>query len=442
MILAHGLFKATLFMLVGVIDHQAHTRDLRVLSGLGKQFPAMFGIAAVAVASMAGLPPLLGFATKEAALEALLHDGGPVVAGGIVLGSILTFAYGARFLWGAFGRKDPEVTPIAGIKAPARAFLAPALALAVLTVVLGLVPDTAGRLVAGAAGSLDAGAGGGHLYLWHGLSPALGLSALTVIAGGLMFRYRRKVELAQAKARVGLSAEAGYQHLVRGLNRSADRVTGFVQNGSLPVYIAVILLTAVSLPGWALVRGGTMPGDLRFAESPLQAAVAGAVLVAAVFMVRVRQRLNAVLLLGAVGFGVAVLFVIQGAPDLALTQLLIETLALVIFVLVLRHLPPWFKPVRWRVGNALRLGVSICVGVFVAGFALLAANPGGQGHISREYLERALPEGGGRNVVNVILTDFRGLDTLGEITVLTVAAFGIASLVMVGRRDEEESDEV
>ncbi|CAN5789266.1 hypothetical protein BH23ACT12_BH23ACT12_22220 [soil metagenome] len=269
MILAHGFFKATLFLMVGIIDHQAHTRDLRALSGLGKRFPGMFAISAVAVASMAGLPPLLGFVAKEAALEALLHDGGAVVAAGVIAGSILTFAYGARFLWGAFGRKDPEVRPIAGIEAPSRAFLAPAAILAIVTVVLGLLPGAAGMLVAGAAGSLDAGAGQGALHLWHGLTPALGFSALTALAGILLFRYRAQIEQGQLKLPVRLSAEAGYHGLVRGLTRSADRVTGFVQNGSLPVYIAVIMLTAVALPGWALVTRGTLPDDLTFAESPL-----------------------------------------------------------------------------------------------------------------------------------------------------------------------------
>ncbi|HVL50545.1 MAG TPA: hydrogen gas-evolving membrane-bound hydrogenase subunit E, partial [Actinomycetota bacterium] len=324
-----------------------------------------------------------------------------------------------------------------------RAFVAPAALLAALTLALGLFPGAAAVLVAGAAGALDPAAREGALYLWHGLTPALGFSVVAVAVGALLFRYRQRVERAQARMKTGPSAEAGYHFLVKGLIHNADRITGVVQNGSLPVYIAIILLTTVALPAWALATGGLGPGDLTFAESPLQAVVGAAVMVAALLMARARQRFVAVLLLGAVGFGVAVLFVIQGAPDLALTQLLIETIVLVIFVLVLRHLPPWFRPVRWPFGRALRIFVSAAVGLFVATFAFLAANPGGEGHVSREYLDRALPEGGGNNVVNVILTDFRGLDTLGEITVLTVAAFGIAALVLVGRREKEsELDEV
>jgi multicomponent Na+:H+ antiporter subunit A len=166
-------------------------------------------------------------------------------------------------------------------------------------------------------------------------------------------------------------------------------------------------------------------------------AVAALVRVAAAGAATARGRFAAVLFLGGVGYGVAVLFLIQGAPDLALTQLLIETLALVIFVLVLRHLPDRFDPKPWRLRERGRIVLSAGVGVFVAFFVMVAAGSRTAPPVSEEYLARALPEGGGRNVVNVILVDFRGMDTMGEITVLVVAALGIASLVMAGRQREE-----
>jgi multicomponent Na+:H+ antiporter subunit A len=132
-----------------------------------------------------------------------------------------------------------------------------------------------------------------------------------------------------------------------------------------------------------------------------------------------------------------VLFLVWGAPDLALTQILVETLTLVIFVLVLRHLPERFEPVRWRAGNGIRALISIVVGLFVTGFALIASQErAGINATAIEYLERSVPEAGGQNVVNVILTDFRAFDTLGEIAVLCVAAMGIASLVLAGRGSE------
>jgi multicomponent Na+:H+ antiporter subunit A len=155
-------------------------------------------------------------------------------------------------------------------------------------------------------------------------------------------------------------------------------------------------------------------------------------------MVFSRRRFASVLLLGGVGYGVAVLFVLQGAPDLALTQFLIETLSVVVFVLVLRYLPPTFSHRRWRLGQVARTLTAVSVGVFVFVFALAAggSRPGSFVPVSREFLERSVDEAGGHNVVNVILVDFRGFDTLGEITVLAMAALGVAALVLASRRDQ------
>ena len=441
LILAHSLFKAALFLVVGIVDHQAHTRDLRALSGLGRRMPATFAVAAVGVASMAGLPPLLGFVSKEAIYEALLHAGSSpadtFVVAGVVAGSALTFAYGARFLWGAFATKrEPSHRERFGpdVPAPRWQFVAPAVALAVLTVVFGLAPALASPLVEEAASSLDAAVGDLHLARWHGFTPALGLSVVTVAAGVVLFVARSRVERFQGRLPHLPAAVDCYEASITGLNRMAAVSTGVVQNGSLPTYVTVILLTVLALPGLSLFGVTGMPSGIDLAESPLQAAVAALVIVAAAGAALARRRFAAVLFLGGVGYGVAVLFVIQGAPDLALTQLLIETLALVIFVLVLRHLPERFEAPRWRLREGARWMVSVSMGVFVAAFVLIAAGSRTAPPVSDEYVERALPEGGGRNVVNVILTDFRGLDTVGEITVLTVATLGISSLVWAGRR--------
>ncbi|HVL05766.1 MAG TPA: hydrogen gas-evolving membrane-bound hydrogenase subunit E [Acidimicrobiales bacterium] len=440
LILAHSLFKAALFLVVGVVDHQAHTRDLRVLTGLGARMPATFVVAAVAVASMAGLPPLLGFISKEAIYEAMLHTGSGVgdlaAVLGVVLGSALTFAYGARFLWGAFAAKSsPTPSGAVGpeVPAPAWPFMAPAALLAVLTVVFGLLPALASGVVEAAGSSLDQGIADLHLVLWHGVTPALGLSALTLAIGAGLYIGRSAVERAQDRMPAVPSAFGAYQASVVGLNRIAARTTGIVQNGSLPTYIGVVLVTVLLLPGVALL-GVDLPEGITVAESPLQVAVVALVIAAAAGAALARRRFAAVLFLGGVGYGVAVLFIIQGAPDLALTQILVETLALVIFVLVLRHLPERFEREPWRLRQGIRVAVSAGMGLFVAAFVLVAAGSRTEEPISDEFLARALPEGGGRNVVNVILTDFRGLDTMGEITVLTVAALGIASMVAAGRR--------
>ncbi len=448
LIVAHGLFKAALFMVVGIVDHQAHTRDLRVLSGLGRRMPGVAAVAAVAAASMAGVPLLLGFLSKEAAYEGLLHAhlgvGGSLALAGVVVGSVLTFAYGARFVLGGFGAGFGESAgggdPVGpDVARPAPAFVVPAALLAVLTVVAGVAPAVVDPLVGGGAGALDAAAGKAHLALWHGFTPALGLSVLTLAAGALLVAGAGTVERVQARLAGAPSAAGVYSSTLTWLNRLADRVTAVFQNGSLPVYLGVILLTVLVLPGLALLTRTRLPGGVVVGESPLQVVVAGVVLAAAVGAAFARRRFAAVLFLGGVGYGVAVLFVIQGAPDLALTQLLVETLAVVIFVLVLRHLPERFEPSAWRLGQATRVAVAGGVGVFVAAFSLVAAGARTAEPVSGAYLEQAVPEAGGQNVVNVILVDFRAFDTLGEITVLTVAALGIVSLVQAGRRQQDEA---
>jgi multicomponent Na+:H+ antiporter subunit A len=440
LLLAHGAFKATLFFLTGVIDHTAHTRDLRKLSGLATRMPVVAVIAGLAAASMAGLPPLLGFLSKEAAYTAFVEAPGVLgVVGlvGIVAGSVLTFAYSGRFLWGAFAAKPGAAEPAdtAHMTTPSPGFVAPAVVLTALTVAFGILPAPLSPLTSAATGALDAGAEAETLKLWHGLTPALGLSVVTIALGALAVAARSPIERAQAWIAGFPSTSEAYQAALVGFNRLADRVTAVAQTGSLPVYLAVILSTAVLAPGVALVVGGGLPGmgelmrEGVFAESLVQIAIALAIAAAALGVVMVQRRFAAVLTLGAVGYGVALLFVVQGAPDLALTQLLIETLSLVVFVLVLRHLPDRFVHRRWRLGQGVRQAVAVAVGAAVAVFALVAGSVRSAAPVSETYLAQSVPEAGGHNIVNVILVDFRGLDTFGEITVLVTAAIGVAALI-------------
>jgi multicomponent Na+:H+ antiporter subunit A len=440
LLLAHGFFKSTLFLTVGVVDTQTHTRDIRELAGLGRKMPALAAAATLAGLSMAGAPPLLGFIAKEGAYETYLHGyaGDRVVLIGLVAGSILTFAYTARFLYGTFADKGSAATAaVRDAALPPAAFTAPVLVLGVSGLVLGLLPGLVDPLVQGAADATEV-ADDKHLALWHGLNVALGLSVLTIAAGLLLFRLRHSVSQLQARLHVrpvaALDAEAGYHATVAGLDRTAARSTGLVQTGSLPVYLAVVLLTLLALSGVALGTSASLPGSVRGYDDSLQIAVAAGLLFGALACARARRRFTAVLFLGAVGYGVAVLYVEQGAPDLALTQFLVETLSLAIFVFVLRRLPSEFSRRSFRRVQVVRGGIALSVGVFVTLFAVIAIGARTAPPASQDYLDRASPEGGGNNVVNVILVDFRGFDTLGEITVVAVAAMGIASLVLAGRR--------
>jgi multicomponent Na+:H+ antiporter subunit A len=438
LLLAHGLFKATLFMVVGIVDHSCGTRDLRRLSGVGRDLPVLAAVGTVAAASMAGLPLLFGFVAKEAALTALLDaavlgPAAPLWLIAVVLGSVLTVAYSARLVWGAFAAKSDASDPARVRRRPAVAFVAPAGLLAGVSVVLGVLPGLASSLVAGATLAVVPDAQPHALELWHGAGLPLLLTVLIVGAGAVLTVGRRGVERIQARMPGLPSASGAYEGCVDGLLRISGRTASVVQNGSLPVYLGIILVTAVAAPTVALLQAPSAWIPQRFADSPLQVVAILIAVAAAVESAVARRRFAAVLSLGAVGYAVVTIFALHGAPDLALTQLLIETLGLVVFVLALRHLPPTFAVYPWPLSQALRIGIAGAVGVFITGFALVAgrardAVPG----VSEAFLARAA-DAGGRNVVNVVLVDFRGFDTLGEITVLGVAALGVAALVLARR---------
>ncbi|MCL3837828.1 Na+/H+ antiporter subunit A [Aeromicrobium duanguangcaii] len=436
---AHGLFKSALFLVVGIIDRSVGTRDLRDLSGLRAARPALFVITIVAAASMAGLPVMFGFTAKEAALAAFVdlgkdlgHPGwGMAALVGIVVGSILTVAYSARFVWGAFADK-------AGVEpCHPRAFSAG------FTVVPGIL--AAASLVAGFAGpaltpriatyadQFPEGAHHAMLTLWHGFTPALGLSAIAVVAGLALFVWRRPVAATQHAIVDRLpmpDAERSYQAVMRGVDRLAVEITGRTQRGSLPVYLGIILVTLVVVPGTALIRAWETP-DVRIADNPLQIVTGLIMAAAAILTVRSRRRLRAVLLLGVTGYGTSILFVAHGAPDLALTQVLVETFLLVTFVLVLRRLPPFFSDRPFNIARWWRVGVGTAVGLTVSGFAFVATNARTATPISAGWAEPAYEYGGGKNIVNVALVDIRAWDTIGELSVLVVAATGIASLIFL-----------
>ncbi|HEX6238156.1 MAG TPA: hydrogen gas-evolving membrane-bound hydrogenase subunit E [Acidimicrobiales bacterium] len=461
LLLAHALFKAALFLVVGIIDHETGTRDRRRLHGFGAGWGAVKAVTLVSAASMAGLPPLFGFVAKEGAYDAFVHEGawGLVTLAGLVAGSVLTFAYSVRFAApvlapagtaeldgsrtaGAPGGEASEWREAHGIHevhAPSLPFVLPALVLAGLTVLVGLAVPLIDPLVDAAAVALDARVEPVHLSLWHGLNLVLLLSLLTYGFGALLVAARRPLARLQDALATPHGADEAFTATIRGLNATARRVTGVTQSGSLPVYIAVILLTAVAVPNALLALGDVWAGWPRFAETPLQVALAAVVVGAALGAATVARRFAAVLLLGGVGYGVALVFVVQGAPDLALTQFAVETLTLVVFALVLRHLPERFERRAPAIGIWLRLTVAGAVAAGVFTFALVSAGSRTGPPVSGGIIERSLPEAGGRNVVNVVLVDFRGLDTLGEISVLVIAGLGVVALARVrpwrSRRD-------
>ncbi|GAB5078913.1 Na+/H+ antiporter subunit A [Arthrobacter sp. AD-310] len=453
MLLAHGLFKATLFLVVGIIDHQSGTRDVRKLSGVFRSSRALGIVAGIGAASMAGVPLLAGFVAKESVLEAFVHHAadpaagpwGMVVLAGLVVGSVLTFAYSARFMWGAFAVK-PGVEPTP-FKAISPAFLAAPAVLSILTIAYGIWPVPVDSWIQPyaalfASTAPDAGTAAeqaGHLALWHGLTPALGLTALTFALGLAMHFGRDAVSRAQSRVPDWVDADRAYQLTVGALDDIAVWITGRTQRGSLYFYLAVILSVAFVLPlAVILVAGKPLPDGVYLVDpgSPLQLVVGAGIVIGALAAVKANKRFLAVLMVSVTGYGIALMFALQGAPDLALTQMLVETIILVAFVLAMRSLP---AELRDRTGGKYRV-VRVIIGlgfgatmVFAAIFAMGArvAAP-----VSLQFPELAYEGGGGLNIVNVTLVDIRAWDTFGEITVLALAATGVASLIFVrGRGD-------
>lgn len=429
MIFAHAIFKAALFMVVGVVDRQVGNRRLANLVGWGRALPVTWWVAIIAAASMVGLPPLVGFVAKEEAIrDLLLLRGGTWALAAVLVGSMLTVAYTLHFFEHSRSAPEPDGA-VAGAKRPSVWFLAGPAALVVVSLVAGIFPSLVEDLIVGAAAVMAPAVKDFHLELWHGLEPALGWSVAVILAGYGLWRLPR-AGLHGVTGQV-LEASRVYNESLRSLNRVADRVTSVVQSGSLPVYLQIILATAVAMPGFLVLRSWNLDFSGPIVDSGLRLVVVGVVVLAAIGTLVARRRMGAVLFLGAIGYAVAVLFVLHGAPDLALTQLLVETLTIAMFVMVLRHLPDRWETVRWPVSQTSRVIISVGVAAMVGSFALWASSSRVAEPISDELVERALPDGGGSNVVNVILTDFRGFDTMGEIFVIGLAAIGC--MVLLGR---------
>lgn len=444
LLLSHALFKSALFLIVGIVDHGSGTRDLRKLSGFGRRAPVLATAATLAVLSMAGLPPLLGFVAKESVLTALLHDAGAgdvlamAAVAGVVAGSAITVAYGARFLWGAFATKRGVAVPEAKAfpSVETWVFFAPPVLLAATGLGVGvLVPLLDPAMQPLAAGYAHAG-DVEHLALWHGLQPALLASAISIALGLALAALvaRRTPAEEPTSSPVALAA---YRAAVRGIDRFAATVTSLTQRGSLPFYLAVIFVVVIGVLGVSLTAVRTWPESWTLAHLPAEVAVGGIMIAGALAVPFAAKRFQAVVLVGVTGVGMAALFALYGAPDLALTQVLVELVTLIAVVLVLRRLPARLGDkhgTRHRIPRAL-LGAAVGVTMAVVAVAATAARTGLP--ISEAWAELAVEQGHGYNVVNVALVDLRGWDTMGELSVVIAAATGVASLIFLRSRTDD-----
>lgn len=436
LLLAHAMFKAALFLSVGMIDWATGTRDLRQLTGLAKKMPVLTVFASIAAASMAGIPPLAGFVAKEAALHTLTSGTGDLRATitwiAIALGSALTVGYTLRFLWGAFANK-PGVEPIE-VKQRSWLMLGPVVILALASIVIGLAYHPIEQVLQLHAQTLPGDPG--HLAIWSGFTPAFGITLCVLALGTAIFSLRKPFVRFAAENKFPVAADSSYRSTISGLEKLSGYVTSFTQRGSLPAYLSTIFTFTLAACAIALICGNLgMVKTVRPYDSLGQLAVVILTALAALLGARARHRMKAVLLMGIAGYGVALTYELYGAPDLALTQVLSETMTLVVFILVLRRLPPYFSNRPMRLTRWARITLATVVGFAGAVITWLAAGARVAAPISLAFPDEAYYYGYGSNIVNVTLVDIRAWDTFGEISVVVAGAIGISSLLFI--RDKQ-----
>ncbi len=453
-ILAHALYKSALFLVVGIVDHETGTRDLRRLGGLKRAMPWTFAVGLVASLSMAGLPPLFGFLAKETLLATAVHPSLPAaVAWVFVAASILTgalmLAISGRLLWDTFlgEPRDPEIK---GHEAPAAMLLAPALP-AALSLILGQLPGPKAEaaMLANAAGAAYGSKVKVSLALWTGLNIPLLLSVLAIITGSVIFAYRGRVIQRLARMGGSFTLNSMFNQLIRGIDGLAGWAT-LIQNGRLRFYLAVVLAATLAL---VLVFGGFPPamdlqaaapftldltGELRILRLVSLFLICGTSL-ASVFLM---SDFFAVLAFGASGLGVAVLMALAPAPDVAMVQIVVDILLVIILVLALTRLPrtklrrlQQLVTLRGRAGILRDALISAALGVVVMTMSLHAMLTRPRPSLLTPFYEaNAKALTGNKSIVGSILTDFRGIDTLMEITVFSIAGIGIFTLLSLAGR--------
>lgn len=432
-LVVHSLYKGSLFMVAGSIDKTTGTRDLNLLGGLGKKMPYTTIVALVALFSMAGLPPMIGFIGKELIYEAQYAV--PEAAGFLlimgILSNILLVAISAIFAWrvffGAQGNmpNPPKETPI-------NLWLGPAV-LAFFSLALALFPNYFVVNIAGpAVKAILAEDVYLKLALWHGFNLILLYSFITVVSGVLIFIFRDRIVpffIQINKFIIRFQFTEVYYQFINFFLLFTKKKTGIIQSGKQRLYLMIIFLSASVLVWYMLIRAEFWVIDFEFTSLSYYAVGVSLLMIAAIFItVFTISRVTAIISMGVVGFGVALMFLFYSAVDLAITQILVDTLIVILFVMVIYHLPR-FKVFSSKLARIRDGVIAIIFGGFMTGVALMSNQMNFSPSISSYFNENSYTIAKGRNIVNVILVDFRSLDTMGEITVLAIAALGVYTLI-------------
>ncbi|MFO8142071.1 MAG: putative monovalent cation/H+ antiporter subunit A [Marinobacter sp.] len=441
-LIAHSLYKGALFMLAGALDHETGTKDISRMGGLRKAMPVTATIAVFAALSLAGLPPLFGFIAKELMLESLLDA--PVWSNLLVIVTVasailIVGVAGLVAIKPFFGA--PGDTPKTPHEAPFGMLIGPAV-LTLIALAFGLMPFLPENALLKAAVASAYGAPVDfQLALWHGINAPLLLSAVSLVVGLLLFRAWPRIQptlnaINYAGSRVG--PEAGYFKIMEWITVVASWQTRLLQNGVLGIYMLVLVAVTFGLAGYTMLDQYGVSFTLNLADSHFyEWGIALLLVASAVFASSTHSRLGSVASMGVLGFAVALTFILFSAPDLGITQLLVETLTVILLVLVLFKLPE-FVNLSTPFQRYRDLAVSVFAGATITLMMLAVLDIQYFETISTYYVENSAPLAYGRNIVNVILVDFRALDTLGEIFVLSLAALGVFSMLKLKAEDQHK----
>ncbi|TCK83430.1 putative monovalent cation/H+ antiporter subunit A [Albibacterium bauzanense] len=434
-ILVHAFYKAGLFLIAGVIDHETGTRDVSQLAGLRKVMAPLAIAGGLAALSSAGIPLTLSFVSKDLIYEATLNSGNSALL--FTLIAILTniflsysgYLAGIKPFVGSLPAKFSEV------HLPSGFMWLPPLFLGLGGLLFGLFPSLLdSSLIQPVIHAMGANDTVVSLKLWHGFNTVLMLSALTIVCGIILYLIL-KPSLKRLNA-IGkldsFSPQTIFMSLAKGTKFIALRYTKFMHNGFLRSYLTKIIFFLVCLIGYYLIRNVDIQlyTDKHTAISMYEAIVFSIMIVAIFTIVFSPSRFVAIISLSVMGYCMCLFFVYYGAPDLAMTQFTIDTLTTVLFVLVLLKLPPYLR-IKDKAAQVRDGFLAGAFGILISVIALQVLNEPTNKNISRFYADNAYLLGKGKNVVNVILVDFRGYDTLVEITVLTIAAIGVYSMLKI-----------
>lgn len=447
-ILGHALYKATLFMVAGSIDHACHIRNVHQLGELRHTMPMMATVAALAALSKSGFPPFFGFLGKEYVYKsglALWDDGGlsMIILGSAIVTNILliglAFSVGLHPFWNKLasgptkGGHDPNVSMIFG-----------PIVLALMGLVLGMFPGTLEKpFIEPAVAAMTGQIVDLKVALWHGWSVALLLSVMTIAGGVLLYRFRHEIWALANEFNLSKQplSETIYFELIDRTLSFAEIITRLLQGGSLRYYFLIIMVVSGGMLLIKLMSQQSFPPRLSFDDVYLYEGVLVAIMALSVVVSVVTvSRLTALLSLGILGFGTALVYMFYGAPDLAVTQVLAETLIVVLFMLVVFKLPvlKTYSSMSTRVVDAI---FALSVGAVITALVLKTHSVGTNEFISSQLAEWSYEFAKGKNVVNVILVDFRALDTFGEVIVLGVAAIAVTALLGLSRGLKSSSRE-